>query len=203
MPASATATGTVTSLSPLTISIGNDVTISLKLAANMKVSKVVPFAFSKVKVGDRLIATGQAGSDGMFVATTVGINMEIAGLGPAEMGPRGFAGAGKPGGPKRADAPTAPDAAGTDSPPAAETDRETDPNGAVALQLMQANCGCHNGGGRGPDLSHEGSQRNAVWIAAYIANPKSKNPGSKMPAMAGRVSKPDIAKIASFLGKAK
>ena len=42
-------------------------------------------------------------------------------------------------------------------------------NSAAALQLLQANCACHNGSGRGPDISHEGSKRTSDWIAAYIA----------------------------------
>jgi mono/diheme cytochrome c family protein len=195
--ASATATGAVTSLSPLTISIGNDITVVVKLAANARVNKVTPTSFTKLKAGDRLIATGQTGSDGTFTATTVGVNLEIAGMAPGAFGPAVASRPGKPAGPGTAGGP------GADTPPTADTDPGTDTTRTVALQLLQANCGCHNGGGRGPDLSHEGSKQAAGWIAAYIANPQSKNPRSRMPAMASRLSSQDITKIANFLANAK
>jgi hypothetical protein len=90
----ASATGKITATSPLTISIGNGVSLSIKLASNARVTKITPIAFNSLKVGDRVMAAGQAGADGTFAATGIAVNMEMGGMGPG-----GFGRGGGPGGP--------------------------------------------------------------------------------------------------------
>lgn len=72
------------------------------------------------------------------------------------------------------------------------------------------NCGrCHalngNGGGRGPDLTHVGSDptHTAAWIADQIKDPKSHNPSSRMPAYQGRMTDQDIQTLSSYLAGLK
>jgi mono/diheme cytochrome c family protein len=170
--------------------------IVLKLSPNARISKIVPTTFLNMKRGDRLVAAGQVDDEGVFTATTVGINLDFAGQAPPSRSPGRtpdqVAGAARPKpGALAGDSSTEPDA------PGAET------NATVALGLLQKNCGCHNGSGRGPDLSHEGTRRSATWLKAFIADPRSKNPSSRMPAMAGKVSSLDISVIADYLAKAK
>lgn len=109
MQAMANATGRVTSTSPLTISLGNDVSVVLKLALDARITKISPIALTKLKVGDRVSAGGQAGQDGTFNATSLAVNIQMGfGMGPGGFGvPGGFggrgarrsAGGGQPGGP--------------------------------------------------------------------------------------------------------
>ncbi len=119
-PAFASATGRVTATSPLTISLGNDVSLTVKLASNARVSKIGPTTLNNLKVGDRIMASGQAGNDGTFVATGVAVNMEMAGPGP--FGPVGFGRGGFRqrgfGGPPNPDgAPPPPPVDGSGAPP--------------------------------------------------------------------------------------
>ena len=66
------------------------------MAANAKITKIAPLAFSSLKVGDRLVASGQAGADGSsFTATGIAVNMNTGG---GMGGPGGFGGFGGPGG---------------------------------------------------------------------------------------------------------
>ena len=96
--ASASATGRVVSLNPLTLAINNDVTITIKMASNARVTKITPLTFSGLKVGDRVMASGQAATDGSFTATGVAINMTMGGPGGGQGGPGGGFGPGGPGG---------------------------------------------------------------------------------------------------------
>jgi hypothetical protein len=94
----ASATGKVTSTNPLTISLGSDVSIVLKLAPNAKVTKIESANLQNLKVGDRIMAAGQPGNDWTFTATGIGVNLDMGGgfgFGPG--GPGGF-GPGGPGG---------------------------------------------------------------------------------------------------------
>ena len=75
----ASATGKVVSKSPLTISLGNDITITLKLAPDAKITKLMPVTIASLKVGDTVMASGQTGADGSFTATGVGVNMNMRG----------------------------------------------------------------------------------------------------------------------------
>jgi hypothetical protein len=95
-PAFASATGRVTSVSPLTIALSGDVSLTVNLAANARITKYAPIAFSSVKAGDRVMIAGQAGQDGTFVATGVGVNLEAGGMGGFGRG--GFGGRGGQGG---------------------------------------------------------------------------------------------------------
>jgi len=77
--------------------------------------------------------------------------------------------------------------------------------------LFAANgCGrCHalngNPGGRAPDLSHTGAEptHTAQWIAEQIKDPKSHNPGSRMPAYQGKMSDQDIQTLSQYLASLK
>ncbi len=90
----AMANGTVKSVSPLTIAVGSDVTITIKLAPNARLTKMTPVQFSAIKENDNIFAAGQEDSEGVFVATGVGVNLNLGGPG---MGPG--MGPGRPGGP--------------------------------------------------------------------------------------------------------
>jgi mono/diheme cytochrome c family protein len=96
-----------------------------------------------------------------------------------------------------------PGAAGTSGMPP-RGDKMAASGGGSGQELLAANCRCHNGG-KAPDLSHEGSDptHTAGWIAEYAANPKSKNPSSKMPPMEGKISSDDLKKIAEYVASQK
>ncbi len=85
----ASATGKVTQLQPLTIALSDEVSIALKLGPNAKIMKLMPGTINNVNLGDTVFASGQAGADGTFAATGLGINVDaIAGM----PGMRGFRG---------------------------------------------------------------------------------------------------------------
>ncbi len=96
--ASATATGKVVSTNPLTIVINTNVTIILKLASGVKITKLSSVPFSSLKVGDKLIASGTTDPDGTFTATGVGVNLDMGGRGMGAFGGRGGGGQGGQGG---------------------------------------------------------------------------------------------------------
>src|SRR5205807_1267461 len=75
------------------ISLGSDVSVTLKMASNAKVTKISVVTLNSLKVGDRIMASGQTGDDGTFVANTIGVNMDMG------MGMGGGGGFGRPGGP--------------------------------------------------------------------------------------------------------
>lgn len=68
---------------------------------------------------------------------------------------------------------------------------------------------CHSvngqGGRRAPDLSHAGAdpQHTATWLAAYVKNPKSQDPSSRMPAFGDRISDTDLASLGAYLASLK
>ena len=98
----ASASGIVTSVRPLTISLGQGISVTLTLAATAKVTKFTPVSLSSIKVGDRIVSTGQNNDDGTFAAATVGVNIDMAAMGMGGRGgpggPGGFGGPGGPGG---------------------------------------------------------------------------------------------------------
>ncbi len=96
--ANANATGKVSSTSPLTIRVSDSVEVVLKLAKDAKITKYKKVAFSSLKVGDVIFAQGQAGADGTFNATGVGVNMQMGGGGRGMMGGFGGGFGGGPGG---------------------------------------------------------------------------------------------------------
>lgn len=117
--ATASASGKVVSLSPLTVSISDDVTLVLKVTTSTKISRYTVVPFSSLKVGDRLMASGQSSQDGTFSATSVGINVEMGGraAGGFGGGPGGFGGPGGQGGPGGPQGQGGPGGQGGDGPP--------------------------------------------------------------------------------------
>ncbi len=92
----ATATGKIASLpsatdAHLSISLGPDAMLYLKMAAGAKITKYTTLKLSDLKVGDQIIATGQTGDDGTLTASTVGVNMPMmrGGFGGGFGGPGG------------------------------------------------------------------------------------------------------------------
>ena len=73
------------------------------------------------------------------------------------------------------------------------------PTGADGQAVFDKNgcANCHTG--RAPKLDHIGSKRDAAWIAAYVKDPKSKDPSSKMPGFAGKITDPDLAALGAYL----
>jgi len=93
-----TLSATVLSINPLTLSLGTDMSIVLKLAPDAKVSRISTSSLSSIKAGDQILALGQAGDDGTFTASAVGVNMTLGGgFGGGGFG-RGGQGGGQPGG---------------------------------------------------------------------------------------------------------
>ncbi len=83
--ASAQATGTITGLSPLTVSVADGVLVTLKVGPTVKVSRNVSEKLGDLKAGDRVMANGKAGDDGVLAATRIRINADYGmgfGMGP-------------------------------------------------------------------------------------------------------------------------
>ena len=78
---------------------------------------------------------------------------------------------------------------------------------AVYASANCANCHALNGQGgrRGPELTHAAAEagHDAAWFAAFVKDPKSKNPGSRMPSFGGRISDADLAKLGTYLATLK
>jgi hypothetical protein len=100
-PTFASASGRVTSTNPLTISLGEGVSLTVTPAANARITRITPVAFNNLKAGDRVMAMGQAGQDGTFTATGLTVNMEMGPGGFGGFGPGGFGGRGGRGGGRR------------------------------------------------------------------------------------------------------
>jgi mono/diheme cytochrome c family protein len=64
---------------------------------------------------------------------------------------------------------------------------------------------CHGGGGRAPDLSHEGADPSHTpqWIAQHVKNPRSQNPRSRMPAFEGKINDQDLNALGTYLASLK
>lgn len=92
----ASATGRVIATSPLTIALSNNVSITLKTSAETQVTKISTATFDSLKVGDIILATGQADASGTFTATGVGINLNQGGFGQGRRGGFGGQGRGNP-----------------------------------------------------------------------------------------------------------
>ena len=76
--------------------------------------------------------------------------------------------------------------------------------------IFAANCAkCHSingsGGKRAPDLSHTGgeAEHTAEWLAAFIKDPQSKKPGTRMPAFGSKISDTDIQTLSVYLTSLK
>lgn len=94
-PPITTTRGRVISTKPsLVINVSEDVDIVLKLGRDAKITRYVRVPFNNIKAGDTIIATGATADDGTFLATGLGLNMQIGGPGA----PGGFGFGGGPGG---------------------------------------------------------------------------------------------------------
>ena len=88
---------------------------------------------------------------------------------------------------------------------ATDTPASTTASAANGQAVFSANCArCHSGGGRAPDLSHAGAdpKHTAQWLAEFIKDPKSKDPGSRMPAM-DKLSDSDLQAVSAYLAGLK
>ncbi|HLK60635.1 MAG TPA: c-type cytochrome [Chthonomonadaceae bacterium] len=98
--------------------------------------------------------------------------------------------------PPKSDNATASKAAPPDS-----ASTSGDPGQAV----FNAKCaGCHTiGGGRkkGPDLAHVGgeAEHTQEWLTAFIKDPKSKDPGSRMPGFEGKITDDELKSLTAYL----
>ena len=95
----AMASGKVSSTSPLTVTIGDQAVVTLKLSANASITRFVQIGLADLKVGDRILLSGQMGEDGAFAATGAAVNLGMGGPGgPGFGGPMGPRNPGGPGG---------------------------------------------------------------------------------------------------------
>ncbi|MFN8061472.1 MAG: cytochrome b N-terminal domain-containing protein [Vicinamibacterales bacterium] len=79
---------------------------------------------------------------------------------------------------------------------------------ATVKGLLGAYClGCHKidgeGAGTSPNLTHAGRERDAAWLAAWIADPESFEPGTDMPPFRERLSAAQIKLVADYLATRK
>lgn len=89
--------GTVTKLSPLTLSFGGGRTLTVQVDSSTRVHKVGEMKLAEIKTGDRIAAQGRPMSDGSLRAVRVAVNMPVpmrppggpgmAGRGPGAFGP--------------------------------------------------------------------------------------------------------------------
>ncbi len=84
------------------------------------------------------------------------------------------------------------------------------PDIAAGKQVFNSTCIlCHTvngtGGNTGPDLSHIAGnpEHNQQWIAEYIKDPKSKDSGSSMPPLKGKLSDQQIQDAAAYTASLK
>ena len=86
--------GKVTSASPLTISAGTGVSLTMSATTDVKVNRITTGQLSGVKVGDQVMAFGQAGADGTVTATAVAVGFPQNQGGRGGFGGRGGGGFG-------------------------------------------------------------------------------------------------------------
>jgi mono/diheme cytochrome c family protein len=96
------------------------------------------------------------------------------------------------------------------APPPPPASGGTDAALAAAGKNVIAANGCKNchsiagePGGRAPNLSHIGAEHDAAWIASYVKNPQSIDPGSRMPAFGGKISDKDLQAVGAYLASFK
>ena len=82
--ASAQATGRITGLNPLTVAVADDVQVTLKVAPDARISRNVAEKIGDLKVGDRVMASGRTGDDGVLAAGRLRVNSGM-GFGMAPM----------------------------------------------------------------------------------------------------------------------
>lgn len=91
-PAFASATAKVAKLEPLTLTLSPGVDLTLKLAADAKISRISTATMASIKVGDTVGAMGQTADDGTFTPSAVAVNWPIQ-QGGGRGGRGGFGGA--------------------------------------------------------------------------------------------------------------
>jgi mono/diheme cytochrome c family protein len=73
------------------------------------------------------------------------------------------------------------------------------------LYASQGCATCHKLGGKGgkigPDLSKEGTKRDAKWLAAFLKNPRSKVPKGSMPAVQAKAM--ELQDLAAYMRSLK
>ena len=74
--ASAQATGRISGVSPLTIAINDTLSVVLKTAPDVRITKMLTEKVGDLKVGDRIMANGQPGDDGTLTATRIHVNLD-------------------------------------------------------------------------------------------------------------------------------
>lgn len=72
----AQATGKVTALSPLTVSVADGVQVTLRVTPDAKISRNVVEKMGDLKAGDRVMANGQPGDDGVLAASRIRVNAD-------------------------------------------------------------------------------------------------------------------------------
>jgi ubiquinol-cytochrome c reductase cytochrome b subunit len=78
-------------------------------------------------------------------------------------------------------------------------------NAALVFGRFCANCHMIDGegGSVGPDLTHIGSKRDAMWLKTWIGDPESVDAAANMPAFGTRLSDEQLTTIATYLGGRK
>ena len=82
----------------------------------------------------------------------------------------------------------------------------------AAGQIVFEKNGCKNchavggeGGRKGPDLTHVGKEAGHTpeWLTDHTKNPKTHNPGSRMPAFEGKIDEKGLVSIGAYLSSLK
>lgn len=80
---------------------------------------------------------------------------------------------------------------------------------ADARKTFDANCArCHAIGAsagrkRGPNLGQIGAKHDADWLAAFVADPKSKKENSRMPPFGKKLAAENIRAVSEYLASLK
>lgn len=82
----AQASGRIASLSPLTITISDTVSVILRPTPDVRVLKTESETVGDLKVGDRIMANGQSGDDNVLTATRIRVNSD-SGMGGRRVPP--------------------------------------------------------------------------------------------------------------------
>jgi nitric oxide reductase subunit C len=92
--------------------------------------------------------------------------------------------------------------AGGTSPPPIEGE------GRVATFVLGRYCAnCHvvdgAGGTEGPDLTHAGAKRDAMWLQQWIADPEAVDPDAQMPSFGDRLTPDELTAVSNYLAARK
>jgi mono/diheme cytochrome c family protein len=82
------------------------------------------------------------------------------------------------------------------------------PDVEAVAAIFGRNCAtCHmidgDGGSAAPDLSHEGTRHDAMWLKDWITDPETVDPGANMPPFGERLSDQQLTTIATYLSNRK